>query len=907
MTTRDCEFSSTEETRKLPPDLHFQGFSMRRLIFAAAAAFAFLSPARADEPVPLAQLPRVAVPQHYLVHLTIDPKAVRFSGHAEIDVTFKESRKAIFIDARDMHLARAAARLPSGKIIPAHLKQVHVSGIALMTFDAQVPAGNATLIFDYDAPYNESLAGLYKVESRGKAYAFTQFENTDARRAFPSFDEPGFKTPFDISVTAPAEDKVVGNTPIASAKTANGMTTSVFETTKPLPTYLVALAIGPLDIVDNGSVPPSAVRTQPVPLRGVTAAGHGTQLGYALQLTPKVVSSLENYFGIAFPFQKLDVLAVPDFAAGAMENAGAITFRENYLLLLPDASLDQKRSSMILQTHETTHQWFGDLVTPKWWDDIWLNESFAEWMEGKDAQMVRPDQDFGRETLVGGLEVMDLDELPSARQIREPVNNPDDIDNAFDDITYDKGAAVLEMFESYLGDEAWRAGIHAYLTKFAGGNATQDDFIGTIAADSRHPEIVPAFHSYIDQPGIPFMRIALACEDGKSIAHVTQSMYTRIGLAPKHRQWNVPMCFEAGGKKVCKLIDTQTATVPLGGACNETVMPNADGKGYYRFAFDEAGWRALIDASPKLNAADQVTLFYNVYAAMRAGQASATDFFDATAKLAPVAKWDLLDAMRAKLHELRLSLLAPADMAAYRAFVGGTFRARLNAAGLLPKANDSVPNALARERLIALMVSEARDPATIAALAPKAQAYLDSDGKNAGGLTRDVLTQAVRAGLISRGPAFSDAVFTAFTKTDDEDFRRAMISAASISEDRAFLDRVTAYALTPKLRVGDMFYVQRYFEQEPAARAALWNWLKTNFAAIEKRESPDGMSDVSNVMQDACSADAKTDLHAFVAPKTKELTGSERPLAENEERIDLCMALKQAKGAEIEAALKAAR
>jgi cytosol alanyl aminopeptidase len=267
----------------------------------------------------------------------------------------------------------------------------------------------------------------------------------------------------------------------------------------------------------------------------------------------------------------------------------------------------------------------------------------------------------------------------------------------------------------------------------------------------------------------------------------------------------------------------------------------------------------------------------------------------------------LLDAMRAKLHELRLSLLTPADMAAYRAFVGGTFSARLNAAGLLPKANDSVPNALARERLIALMVSEARDPATIAALAPKAQAYLDSDGKNAGGLTRDVLTQAVRAGLILRGHAFSDAVFAALTKTDDEDFRRAMISAASISEDRAFLDRVTAYALTPKLRVGDMFYVQRYFEQEPAARAALWNWLKTDFAAIEKRESPDGMSDVSNVMQDACSAAAKNDLHAFVAPKTKELTGSERPLAENEERIDLCMALKQAKGAEIEAALKVAR
>ncbi|HSZ12369.1 MAG TPA: M1 family metallopeptidase, partial [Rhizomicrobium sp.] len=323
---------------------------MNRVLFAAALVGLTICSARADEPVPLAQLPRVAVPEHYRLNFTIDPNAARFSGHAEIDVKFNTSRKTIFIDTRDMHMVRAIAQV-GGKSITAHLKQVHESGIALMTFDEVVPAGQAKLVFDYDGPYNQSLAGLYKVESRGKAYAFTQFENTDARRAFPSFDEPGFKTPFDITVTAPASDKIVGNTPIASAKTANGMTTSVFETTKPLPTYLVALAIGPLDIVDNGSVPPSAVRAQPVPLRGVTAAGQGSKLSYALQLTPKVVSSLENYFGIAFPFQKLDVLAVPDFAAGAMENAGAITFRENYLLLSPDASLDQKRSALILQPH----------------------------------------------------------------------------------------------------------------------------------------------------------------------------------------------------------------------------------------------------------------------------------------------------------------------------------------------------------------------------------------------------------------------------------------------------------------------------------------------------------------------------------------------------------------------------
>jgi cytosol alanyl aminopeptidase len=875
---------------------------------ALAAGIAFFSSAfAAEETVPLGKLPRVAIPEHYRLQFTIDPNAARFSGHAEIDVTFKEPRKAIFIDGRDMHVSSAAVRIAPGKPIPAHFVVVHESGVARLTFDAEVPAGRATLLFDYDAPYNESLAGVYKVVDKGKSYVFTQLENIDARRAFPSFDEPGFKTPFDLTVIAPAGDKVVSNTPLVSAKTANGMTTSVFETTPPLPTYLIAIAIGPLDIVDNGAVPPNALRDHAVPLRGVSADGMSPRLGYALTQTPKIVSTLENYFGIPFPFRKLDVLAVPDFAAGGMENAGAITFRENLLLLTKDAPIDQKRQSLIVQAHETTHQWFGDLVTPVWWDDIWLNESFAEWMEGKDAALVLPEQDFGRETLVGSLEVMDLDEMPSARQIRQPVNNPDDIDNAFDGITYDKGAAVLEMFESYLGEEPWRAGIHAYLTKFAGGSATQDDFIGTIAQDSKHPEIVPAFHTYIDQPGIPFVQISLACERGQSIAHVSQSMYTRIGLAPKARQWNVPMCFEAGGRKVCKLIDTQVATVPLGGSCHETVMPNADGKGYYRFAFDEAGWRQLIEAAPKLSAADQITLFYNVYAAMRAGHATAANFFDVTARLAPSAKWDLLDAMSAKLRELRVTVIAPGDIAAYRRFVDNAFRARLTALGLLPKASDSVPDALARERLVVLMVNEARDPATIAALAPKAQTYLDTNGKDAGGLTRDVIPEAIQAGLLTRGPAFSDAVYTALTKSDDEDFRRSVVRAAGVSEDKAFLDRILAYALTPQFRVGELVYVQRYFAREPFARAELWIWFKTNFPAIKKRLSADYMSDTTSILETACSADAKGELHNFFAPKTKELTGLPRPLAENEEKIDLCVAFKQAKGREISAALKAAR
>ncbi|HEY2035185.1 MAG TPA: M1 family metallopeptidase, partial [Rhizomicrobium sp.] len=318
-----------------------------------------------DEQVPLGPLPRAATPLHYAISVTVDPKKDRFSGHTEIDVTFNTARKTLFIDGNELNVKTAFALLPSGKKVQIAYAQVDPSGVAYLNFGEKIPAGKAKLVFDYDAPFNPSLAGLYKVVTKmGDAYAFTQFENIDARRMFPSFDEPGYKTPFDISVTVPVDDKVIGNTPVVTdSGVGNGMMKWTFQQTKPLPTYLVALAIGPLDIVDGGDIPANQYRDHPLHLRGVTAKGMGSKLKYALSLTPSIIEHLEAYYGIGYPYQKLDVLAVPDFSAGAMENAGAVTFREQLLLMDDNAPLEQKRSSLDVQAHELAHQWFGDLVT----------------------------------------------------------------------------------------------------------------------------------------------------------------------------------------------------------------------------------------------------------------------------------------------------------------------------------------------------------------------------------------------------------------------------------------------------------------------------------------------------------------------------------------------------------------
>jgi alanyl aminopeptidase len=866
------------------------------------------------EPVPQGMLPRDATPLHYALTLTIDPKKPRFDGHAEIDVMFSSARKTLFIDGRDLRVRSVEAVLPNNKIVKGAYAQVDPSGVAYLNFGETIPAGNAKLVFDYDAPYDQSLAGLYKVSVRGDDYAFTQFEDTDARRAFPGFDEPGFKTPFDVTVIAPEGDKVIGNTPVIhDASAGNGMTRWVFDQTKPLPTYLVALAVGPLDIVDGGDIAANEYRDHPIHLRGIAARGMGPKLLYALSLTPGVVTALENYYGVPYAYQKLDVLAVPDFAAGAMENAGAVTFREQLLLMDKDAPLEQRRSALSVQAHELAHQWFGDLVTPHWWDDIWLNESFATWMQSKISNTVKPDEEFGHERLVSSEGVMRLDELPSARQIHNPVNNQGDIENAFDDITYSKGAAILAMFESYVGPDEWQKGIHAYLMKFAFKNATAQDFIGTVAGATNHPEIIDAFNQFIDQSGIPLLTGTPQCAASGATASYTQSPYASIGITMAAHQWKVPMCLTADGNRICQLATPPSSQVSLGGKCPATVFPNAEGAGYYRFAEVEAGWMSLIASVPRLDTADQITLFYNVDSAMRGGYGSAANYFAAIKALGPVATWDLVQSSRRSglslpdsLRDLRVTgVVAPADVPLLQAFVRKTFGPRLASLGLAAKPDEPPADALLRQYLVQLLVEEGNDPVLMAQLIKAAHVYLVSDGKDLGGIAPELLQEAMTAAVLSDGAPFADALMDAMRKSTDEYFIQSAIYAIGTSPDEGVLRKLLDLSLTPAIRTGDVRYVFRYMQAETKGRNVAWAWFKANYDGVVKRLSTDGMSGMPDIQTLGCDAAAKADLDAFFGPKTSQLSGTPRTLKENDDRINRCIAFKNAKAGEISAALKA--
>ena len=861
-------------------------------------------PSIGGEEIPLGKLPRVAIPERYRLALKIDPETDRFTGHVEIDVKFLKSRRSLFLHGLNLNISAVTVLVKGKPPAAAHYDQVHESGVARLIFVDPVPAGEATLVFDYDAPFNTSLDGLYKVVDRGDAYAFTQFESTGARKVFPSFDEPGFKTPFEITVLAPRGLKVIGNTPIYSAKPAGakGFTETTFEATYALPTYLVAVAVGPLDVVDGGYAPPNKYRAKPLHIRGVTARGNGRRIGYALSLTPKIVTALENYFGIGFPFQKLDVLAVPDFAAGAMENAGAITFRERLLLLDQDASLEQKRASLTAQAHELAHQWFGDLVSPAWWEDIWLNESFANWAEYKAAATVMPELNFDTDPVRNTMDVMDQDELPSARQIHQPVKNLDDLTNAFDSITYDKGGAILKMFETYVGPEDWQRGVHVYLTEHARGNATTAEFVDTIARTTGHPELVAAFNDFIDRPGLPAMRVTTACGTQPAL-NFAQSVYVPFGLPPVQRSWRVPVCVIDGTNRVCRMSAGGALAVPVSTACTAMPLPNAGGTGYYRFALDEAGWKTAIAGAAALEPAEQVALTGNVFAALNDGQARASDVLALVQVLAPVARWDVLKSLQQRLNELRRRL-APGDLPKYRAFIAKTFGPRLKTLGLVPKVEGRTTpeETLARVYLAKLLVTEARDPAAIKALATGGA--IPQQTMTASLPTSDMRAEELRAMLLF-DPKYADMLLLSYKTSDSENERRDIVYAFAGSDNPLLINRLLA--LAPTTRRGELRYLNEYLREEPVGAVIYWKWTKVNFDVLAKRLSIRGMAGAAQILQSACDAGLKNDIDGFFAPKLEAIPGARRRLAHTDEMIGRCIAFRQAKGAEVSAALAAVK
>jgi aminopeptidase N len=864
-------------------------------VLAQPAATEAPIPAEAG-PMPAGKLAGTIVPQGYRLDLTVDPAKDRFSGHVEIDAEVKTAGRFVWMHGRDLKVGKVTAMV-GGQPVIGMFRQVDPTGVALVTFDTPLPAGKTTFAFDYDAPFGEGPAGMFRVKVGEDWYSWTQHESIDARASFPAFDEPGFKVPWNVTLRTPAGLTAVSNAPEIRTETANGMTVHTFGQTLPLPSYLVALMVGPFVTVE-GTVPATPQRSTPLPIRVVSTKQNAGKLDFALEGTKGVVQHLEAYFGQSFPYPKLDQITTP-ILPGAMENAGADLYNDSILVMDDKASTDQKRSFGMIVAHELAHQWFGDLVTPAWWDDIWLNESFANWMGYRIGNEWRPDLNIGAGALAEGFSAMGIDALVAGRPIHQPIEKNAQIDAAFDTITYGKGGHVVAMIAAFMGDTKFRDGVRGYMAAHKYGNATSAEFFKAMAEAAGDPRILPAMQSFTDQQGVPLVTLEQA---GPQSWKVTQSRYLRLGMKGPETKWGVPLCLRQSDIRQCTLLTDTSATVTIKSA--GPIMPNAGGTGYYRFELPAKEWDALIAATPTLSGSEALAVMDSLNASFYAGRLSADQLIAGARALAAnpdsYASGDAVGLLEAMAQR---GVIAESAKPQFRAFVDALYARQLTAIGFDPRAgahaSDDPERQQKRVQLVGLVAGTARDAALRGQLAKAVDAYLAGD---AGALDPGFFSAAFDAWL---GEHKLDGAKTLIDKalaSEDPLFRPAALGAISGSGDLPTAKWLLDDFQDKRLRQSEKLNFVRGVVFTAETRDWGYSWMKAHLDELLNGGA--GIffgARLPQILGNFCSvaqADEFDGLRAKFAGKSGALE-----LERTIERVRSCGKLKDARGAELTAAI----
>ena len=863
--------------------------------------------AAARDKVPHAQLPDTLTPAAYRIDMLIDPEADAMSGTVEIDAVINEATDGFWIHAKDMDVTEASVSIGGADYAlafdPVPLDEAP-SGLAWMQAEERLPEGAGTVRMTYTTPYNQNLNSAYKVVRGEDAYIVTQMEPLGAREAFPGLDEPKFKQPFQLSITAPDGNVVVSNTPkTAEVPLEDGLIRHEFDQTKPLPTYLVAFAVGPYDVVEAPDLPPNSVRSRPLAFRGLAAKGEGKRLQYALENTDGLLTALEEYFAIPYPYEKLDIIAAPDYAFGAMENPGLIVYREYLLLLDDNAPLSQKRAYASVHSHELAHQWFGNLVTPVWWEDIWLNEAFATWMGNKGLTLWRPEGNFGNNTLRASLGAMDIDTLSSTRAVREPLPRSENVMDQFDGITYRKGGGVLDMFESFVGEERFRDGVRLHMERYADDVATADDFFQSIADGSGNPDVVSAMKSFVDQPGLPLVSV-----DASGPLTLRQSRYAPLGSTTDRdaQLWEIPVVLKMGfGDEVREaryLVKSQQLSVDdlFRDGQPDWIMPNANGAGYYRFTLPKGGWARLMDNLDRLNTREALSAQDSLVAAFRAGEVDAETFLSGMRAFARHPEYDvasgstrLLDFVYDEFPDARPGLAA---------HVRGTYGERYAAT----VGTDTIEGNLLAPSLGAMLATMGDDAEVQQTLLEQGRIYLGLDEGDPSSVPSNQLASSLRQvmraqpeaafepllALATTGsPLEKGSALGALTRTPRTDQAERLLAIA-LDEDSAITGRQSGTI------IGGLLGNEAHAD-------TTWDWYRENFDAYLEARVPDVRRGRAPLAASGfCSLEDRDAVRDFFTAKAAVIPGYERSLAQVLESIALCASLKAEQGESLVAALQ---
>jgi len=857
--------------------------------------------APADPAPPTLRLPNLAAPVSYALDLTIDPAAPGFHGSIDIEIRVASRTGVLWLNAKELKIAKAAAeqggRSSSARVVPGGTEFV---GLA---FDRPLEPGALQLRLEFEGVMDEtSTQGLFRQKDGGDWYAFTQFESTDARRAFPCFDEPSYKVPWTVTLRIPKGTSAVSNTPVASDKGEDGgrMRVVRFAKTPPLPSYLVAFAVGPFDYVDAGKA-----GARKVPIRIVTPRGKASQATYAAQTSGPLLERLEAYFGVPYPYAKLDQLAIPQTVTfGAMENAGLITWSE-HILIAPSSeeTIRFRRVQASINIHEMAHQWFGDLVTLAWWDDVWLNESFATWMADRTLIEWKPEWHEDARRVQDTSNVMFEDVLVSTRKIRQEIASDDDIVNAFDPISYQKGAAVIAMFESWIGPEKFRSGVRAYLQTHANGNGTERDFLQAVEAASR-PGVSAAFETFLDQPGVPVLDVALDCASGTGASlALTQKRLLPVGSAGTSEEtWKVPVCTRSGGTTAdarrCGLLEKPSGSLPApAGACGSWLFANDGELGYYRTIYRGDLLPKLLEvADARLTIAERVGLIRDANALGEAGAIPMAQALAMVPRFGGDPDRDIVSATLRSAADIREHLVPPDLQPHYARFLSKVYGARARALGFTPKPDETDETRLLRHLLVAFVAREGDEPQLREEAKRLSLAWLEDRKAIAPELSGDVLAVAAHFGDADLFDKYVAAARAARERRD----RVRLLRALGDFPDPALVRRALDLYLTDDFdpREADVaVYTAAEANNHPDL---VWGFFKEHYDAMLAKAPREIAGNAPSVGGGFCDPAHRKDLADFFQDRVGKLPGGPRTLAQTLESIDLCIALRASQEGSVE-------
>lgn len=829
------------------------------------------------------RLPDIAHPDNYKLTFKPDVESARFDGDETISIQVQKPTSEITLNAVDIDFHDVSIT-SNGNTQKATVTPEKEKEMVVLAVEKQLPAGPATIHITYSGILNSEMRGFYLgKDDQGRKYAATQFEATDARRAYPSFDEPAYKATFDITAIAPKGMVAISNQKIVS-DTENGDTHTVrFATTAKMSSYLAALVVGNFEYIEG--------EQDGIPIRVWATPGKKEMGHFALEVAQHVLSYYDHYFNIKYPYGKLDLIGLPDFSAGAMENTACITFREVILLIdEKQGSVDLKKEIASVIAHEMAHQWFGDLVTMAWWDDIWLNEGFATWMESKPVEAWKPEWNVNLDDVSSTGGSLNVDSLANTRPIHQAAETPAQIQELFDGIAYGKTAAVLRMLEAYLGPQTFEAGVNAYLQKHQYSNATAVDFWDAQTKTSKKPvdKIMP---TWVNQPGAPMVSVKTQCSGSSTSVALSQKRYyyDRAKFdGPNDQLWQIPLCLKgsADSHAKCELMTKKEETFTLPG-CSNWALANANATGYYRVGFQPDAVRDLSkDAEAKLTPAERISVQNDIWASIRVGSEPVGDYLAFAQGVESDRSRAVIEDVLNRLNYIGEYLVSDSDRDQYRSWMRGYLTPMMKEVGWEPKPGDSDETRALRARLFHALGYDGRDPQVLT----EARKIADQALTDPSSVDHELAGGAFRVAALTGDSDFYDKLMTNLKSAKSPEIYYTDLFTLTEFNDPKLLQRTLDFAISPDVRSQDALQVIGSVMQNPAGRDLAWDFIRQHWPEIEKAGGPFASAEVVQSTGVFCSPTMRDQVTEFFS--AHKVAAAERTYNQSIERINSCIDLK---------------